>query len=84
VAGPPPPSPTTTTSTSTQCMHTNTGCMDASDVRRQTADEADRVGGGGERGDYGGLAFIWGNLILVSPSNLIRAHCNPHKCAVYN
>lgn len=34
--------------------------MDASDVRRQTADEADRVGGGGERGGLWGVSVHLG------------------------
>lgn len=50
------------------------------DVRRQTADCADRSGG---RMGLKGLPFIWGSHRLVSPSNLISANCNPHQYVLF-
>lgn len=52
----------------------------ASDIRRQTADWADRSGGGmGLRG----LLFIWGSHRFVSPTKLISANCNPHQYVLF-
>lgn len=50
------------------------------DVRRQTADWADRRGVGV---GLSGLPFIWGSLRLVSPLNLIIAKCNPHQYGLF-
>lgn len=66
-------------------MHTYTytewiDAFHAPDVRRQTADWADR------RGDVmglRGLTLIWGSRRLVSPSNLISANCNPHQYLLF-
>lgn len=50
------------------------------DVKGQTADWADRSGGGM---GLKGLPFNWGSHRFVSPSNLISGNCNPHQYVLF-